>query len=72
MVFKTAKQRKAVMSKVRKKYPMVLSVANQVGSSNLHADRQRQAMPSGTRVSKTGKIYTERRKNRTDEWGKTA
>ena len=74
MPFISARQRKAVMSKVRRKYPAVLSVENQtpVESRDLHKDRQRSAMPSGIRVSASGKIYRETRSNRTDVWGKRA
>lgn len=33
---------------------------------SLRADRLRKAMPSGRRISKTGKAYTETRRNRSD------
>ncbi len=43
----------------------------QTGTSNLKRDRARKAMPSGKRISKTGKIYYEGRKNRSDLIGES-
>ncbi len=42
---------------------------HQTGTSDLKRDRARKAMPSGKRRSKTGKIYWESRKNRSDVYG---
>lgn len=38
----------------------------QVGKSNISRDKKRNALPSGKRLSKFGKIYYEGRKNRSD------
>ena len=43
---------------------------DQVGTSNLKRDLVRQALPPGKRISKTGNIYWETRKNRSDSPGK--
>ena len=43
---------------------------DQVGTSNLKRDIVRQALPPGKRISKTGNIYWETRKNRSDSPGK--
>lgn len=43
-----------------------LRVLKQVGSSNLSRDKKRDALMPGKRVSKTGKVYWETRKNRSD------
>jgi hypothetical protein len=49
------------------KKPKVLTKDKyQIGKSDLATDKQLQAMPPGKRRSKTGKIYYEHRKNRTD------
>ena len=45
---------------------IVNKVEHQNGKSNIKRDRVRKAMPSGKRMSKTGKIYYEYRKNRSD------
>ena len=42
----------------------------QVGTSNLKRDIVRKALPPGKRISKTGKIYWESRKSRSDLPGK--
>jgi hypothetical protein len=39
----------------------------QVGRSNRKRDSKRLALPPGKRISKTGKIYFETRKNRSDK-----
>ena len=43
-----------------------LSVTPQVGSTNIKRDFARSALPPGKRISKTGNIYYETRKNRSD------
>ena len=43
---------------------------HQTGTSDKKRDEARKAMPSGKRISKTGKIYYESRKNRSDVFGK--
>lgn len=46
-----------------------LSVVPQVGKTSMPRDIMRKALPSGKRISKTGKIYYETRKNRSDAIG---
>lgn len=41
----------------------------QVGTSNALRDKKRKALAPGKRVSKTGNIYWESRKNRSDKVG---
>jgi hypothetical protein len=41
----------------------------QTGKSDIKRDRKRKAMPPGKRRSKTGKIYYESRRNRSDLFG---
>ena len=43
---------------------------DQVGTSNLKRDFVRKALPPGKRISKTGNVYWETRKNRSDSPGK--
>lgn len=43
-----------------------LRVLKQVGKSNIEIDKMRKALAPGKRVSKTGKVYWETRKNRSD------
>ena len=42
----------------------------QVGTTNLKRDAVRKALVPGKRISKTGKVYWETRKNRSDSPGK--
>jgi len=50
-----------------KKKPVVLKrVKKQTGISNTVRDKVRKALPPGYRVSKTGRIYYESRRNRSD------
>lgn len=46
-----------------------VSSYRQTGSSKRKADRKRKAKPPGKRRSATGKVYYERRKNRSDKPG---
>ena len=49
------------------KNPQVLTrTKKQTGKSNISLDKARFALPAGKRKSKTGKIYYEYRKNRSD------
>ena len=48
-----------------------LSVLKQVGRSNVAIDSKREALVPGKRISSSGKIYWETRKNRSDQVGKT-
>lgn len=51
----------------QKKAKVVYSVSRQTGSrKSVVTDKKILAMPSGKRISKTGKPYYEYRKNRTD------
>jgi len=55
---------------LKTKKPQVITHSQrQVGSSNAFRDKRRVALPSGKRISKTGKVYYEYRKNRTDKVG---
>ena len=55
---------------MKKKKPQVVYKKDiQHGSTNIYRDKRLTAMPSGKRISKTGKIYYEYRKNRTDRVG---
>lgn len=51
--------------------PKVIRPLKQRGSSNKTRDSGRTALPPGKRVSRTGHIYFESRKNRTDLPGKS-
>ena len=46
-----------------------LSITPQVGRTTLLRDVKRTALPPGKRISKTGNIYYETRKNRSDKKG---
>ena len=50
---------------------VVTKVPHQTGTSVLSRDKKRKAMPSGKRISKSGRSYYEYRKNRTDLVGKS-
>ena len=51
----------------RKRKPKVLKEAkNQIGSSDAKKDKQKTALPPGKRLSKSGNVYYEKRKNRSD------
>lgn len=50
--------------------PKVKTIAShQVGKSDKKRDKARKALPPGKRTSKTGNIYYETRKNRSDSVG---
>ncbi len=51
----------------RKKVGTTATATRQTGSSNRKRDLQRKAKRPGKRKSKTGRVYTERRKNRSDK-----
>lgn len=48
---------------------VVYSKQKQTGTTNIKRDKKRDALPAGKRISKTGKVYYEFRKNRTDKRG---
>ncbi len=52
-----------------KKPKVVYKKDRQVGKTDVFRDKKRTAMPSGKRISKSGKVYYEYRKNRTDKTG---
>ena len=55
---------------MKKKKPQVVYKRDiQHGKTNIYRDKRLTAMPSGKRISKTGKVYYEYRKNRTDKVG---
>jgi len=47
-----------------------IKVLKQTGRTTPSIDAKRKALAAGKRISKTGKIYWETRKNRSDEVGK--
>lgn len=49
------------------KGPKILRVLNQIGKSKIRDDLIYEAAKPGKRVSKTGRIYYERRANRSDK-----
>jgi len=53
----------------KKKPQVVYSRDKQHGKTDVFRDKRRTAMPSGKRISKSGKTYYEYRKNRTDKVG---
>lgn len=58
------KERKILGFKSPKK--IVYATEHQTGKTNVKRDKARKALPPGKRISKTGKIYYEGRKNRSD------
>lgn len=66
-----ARKKRGVTSakKVTVKRKATSAKSTQVGVSNKKADAKRKAMPPGKRKSATGKVYYERRKNRSDKAG---
>jgi len=50
----------------REEVARTLKILKQRGTSNLKIDEKRSALPPGKRISKTGKIYWETRKSRSD------
>lgn len=49
--------------------PKTIKELKQRGKSNIKKDKPRPALLPGKRISKTGKIYWETRKNRSDKLG---
>jgi len=47
----------------------IIKELDQVGKSNVRVDKKREALPAGKRISRTGKVYWETRKNRSDARG---
>lgn len=51
----------------KRKAKLIKRSRYQTGKSNKKVDQKRTALPPGVRRSKSGKKYTERRKNRSDK-----
>ena len=54
----------------KRKTKLVYEYKSQTGKSKTKLDKKRKALAPGKRVSKNGKVYYERRKNRSDRPGK--
>ena len=54
----------------REEVARTLKQLKQRGKSNIKIDEKRDAMLPGKRISKSGNIYWESRKNRSDSFGK--
>jgi hypothetical protein len=63
---KKAAPRKRARKAAPRKRVRTVKRMKQTGTSNRRYDRHVQAMPPGRRVSRTGRKYTERRRNRSD------
>lgn len=50
--------------------PVTIKRLDQTGKSVISKDKKRKALTPGKRISKTGKIYWETRKSRSDKKGK--
>jgi hypothetical protein len=73
MRFRSAKQRKAVMAKLRGmkvkygKLPKTVKPSDyQIGKTHLKQDRMLRALKPGKRVSKAGQTYYEHRRDHSD------
>jgi len=70
---RTAKRRKTAKRKTTRRYakPVILKVIGKQSGvrKSISRDRQRKALPPGKRRSRTGRIYWETRKNRSDKRG---
>ena len=54
-----------------KRKGVTIGSARQTGTSRKVVDRELRALPPGWRISKTGNLYFESRKNRSDKRGST-
>ncbi len=54
-----------------RKPKVIFKAEHQTGKTKLKRDLSRKALPSGKRISKSGKEYYEYRKNRSDMIGKS-
>lgn len=63
------KKEKVVFLGDTRKPKVVEIVKHQNGKTNLKRDKVRNALPSGKRISKSGNVYYEYRKNRSDMIG---
>jgi len=57
---------KAIFLRDTRKPKIVYKKEHQIGTSNKKRDKVRKALPPGKRISKSGNIYWEGRKNRSD------
>jgi len=64
------KQKPGVKPGVNPGGRVLKATTRQMGRSDLARDRQRKAMRPGKRRSRTGRVYYETRKNRSDKKGK--
>ena len=53
----------------REEVAQTLKILKQRGTSNKLIDEKRSALPPGKRISRTGRIYWESRRNRSDKLG---
>lgn len=67
-----ARQKKGTAAGKKATAKRKASATRQTGSSSAAKDRARKALAPGRRVSKTGSVYYERRKNRSDKPGMLA
>jgi hypothetical protein len=67
-----ARQKKGTAAGKKATAKRKASTTRQTGSSSTARDRARKALAPGRRVSKTGSVYYERRKNRSDKPGQLA
>lgn len=67
-----ARQKKGTAAGKKATAKRKASTTRQTGSSSSARDRARKALAPGRRVSKTGSVYYERRKNRSDKPGQLA
>jgi len=56
---------KTTFLKDTRKPKIITKVEHQIGKTNIKRDKVRKALPSGKRISKTGKIYYEYRNDLT-------
>jgi len=68
MLREEAEKEKAIGMK-KKKPEVVYGDKKQHGKTDVFRDKRRTALPPGKRISKTGKIYYEMRRNRSDKIG---
>ena len=61
-----AEEKKPAAKKPAAKRRAVKKTLTKVDKASVRRDKERQALPPGRRVSKTGKVYNERRSNRAD------
>ena len=65
-MFKRVKEREFSPVRLRKLNKVVYTRDHQTGTSKKSRDKARKALPPGKRISKTGNVYYEYRRNRSD------